>query len=99
MYLTMKRWSNIDLYFSQKRQVRRKHGLNRSRNCKELLQYIKHKLYGFDFTEKMQLVEKDSIFVPAGADSITKIKVDFESQVSEIQNLSHQILEPNKRSR
>jgi len=52
----------------------------KDKNCDVLLQYIKHLLYGFEFNEKIQLTEKDTIFIPIGADSITKINVDFENQ-------------------
>jgi len=52
----------------------------KEKNCDALLQYLRHKLYAFDFNVKPQLVEKDTILVPAGADSITKIQVDFGNQ-------------------
>jgi len=51
----------------------------RDKNCDVVLQYIKHKLYGFDFAVK-PILEKDVLFFPSGYDSIKKIQVDFESQ-------------------
>jgi len=61
----------------------------KDKNCDVLLQFIRHKLYGFDFVHKLQLVEKDTILMPSGADSIKKIPVDFENQ-----NLSKDPEEP-----
>jgi dynein light intermediate chain 1 len=52
----------------------------KDKNCDVLLNYLRHKLYGFDFLHKLQLVEKDTILMPAGADSMIKIQVDFENQ-------------------
>jgi len=52
----------------------------KEKNCDVLLQYLRHKLYGFDFVYKAQELEKDTIFMPAGADSMAKIQVDFENQ-------------------
>jgi len=52
----------------------------KDKNCDVLLQYLRHKLYGFDFIHKAQELEKDIIFMPAGADSMAKIQVDFENQ-------------------
>ena len=44
-----------------------------------LLNYIKHRLYGYDFVTKPSL-DKETIFFPAGYDSMAKIKVDFQNQ-------------------
>jgi len=52
----------------------------KEKNCDVLLHYLRHKLYGFDFIHKLQLIEKDTILMPAGADSMTKIQIDFENQ-------------------
>jgi len=52
----------------------------KDKNCDVLLQYIKHKLYGFEFHHKPQFQEKDIFFMPAGADSLVKINSDFENQ-------------------
>jgi len=52
----------------------------KEKNIDILLQYLKHKLYYFDFNHKPQLFEKDILFIPVGADSMTKINVDFENQ-------------------
>jgi len=49
-------------------------------NCDVLLQYIHHKLYNFDFTHKAQLMDKDSLLIPAGFDSVSKITTDFDNQ-------------------
>jgi len=52
----------------------------KDKNCDILLKYLKHVLYGFEFNVKPQLLEKDQLFVPIGADSTGKIKVDFDNQ-------------------
>lgn len=52
----------------------------KDKNCDILLKYLKHILYGFEFNVKPQLLEKDILFVPIGADSVAKIKVDFDNQ-------------------
>lgn len=51
----------------------------RNRNVDVLFEYIRHKLYSFELSHKLQLVEKDVLFVPAGADSKTKIQLDEEN--------------------
>lgn len=52
----------------------------KDKNCDVILKYIKHVLYGLEFTTKPQLLEKDILFMPIGADSLAKIKVDFDNQ-------------------
>lgn len=52
----------------------------RDKNCDLLRGYVKHLLYALDFDASPQLIEKDTIFVPAGWDSIEKIQIDFNSQ-------------------
>lgn len=42
--------------------------------------YVKHLLYALEFDATPQLIEKDTIFVPAAWDSIEKIQIDFSSQ-------------------
>jgi hypothetical protein len=37
-------------------------------------------MFKFDFRHCAQLVEKDSIFVPIGWDTMAKIKLDFDNQ-------------------
>ncbi|KAK5582137.1 hypothetical protein RB653_003720 [Dictyostelium firmibasis] len=49
-------------------------------NCDVTLEYIENILFGFELKSKTQLIEKDQIFVPAGWDTLAKIKVDFENQ-------------------
>lgn len=49
-------------------------------NCSLLVDYIEHRLFGFELRQRAQLLEKDSIFVPFGWDSMTKIKLDFDNQ-------------------
>jgi dynein light intermediate chain 1 len=44
------------------------------------MEYIQHVLYEYGFSHKVQLLEKESIFVPAGWDSFAKIQADFENQ-------------------
>jgi dynein light intermediate chain 1 len=38
-------------------------------NVELLYKYIMHRLYGFDFDHKPQVLEKHSLFVPTGFDS------------------------------
>jgi dynein light intermediate chain 1 len=52
----------------------------RDKNCDVLRGYVKHLLYGLEFDASPQLIEKDTVFVPAGWDSIEKIQIDFSSQ-------------------
>jgi hypothetical protein len=49
-------------------------------NIELLLHYLQHILFGLTFNHKPQLLQKDSLFVPIGWDSIQKIEVDFQSQ-------------------
>lgn len=49
-------------------------------NCDILGEYIRHKLYNFEFNHKLQLTEKDCTFVPIGVDSMAKINIDFANQ-------------------
>lgn len=51
-------------------------------NCDLLLSYLRHRMYGTEITSKPQLMEKEAIFIPAGADSLTKIKLDFNENQS-----------------
>eukprot|EP01116_Phalansterium_solitarium_P021965 TRINITY_DN7063_c0_g1_i1.p1 TRINITY_DN7063_c0_g1~~TRINITY_DN7063_c0_g1_i1.p1 ORF type:complete len:503 (-),score=136.68 TRINITY_DN7063_c0_g1_i1:516-1853(-) len=50
------------------------------KNVDVLLHYIQFKLYGFEFGHRVELVEKDGIFMPAGADAPVRIQLDFDSQ-------------------
>lgn len=52
----------------------------RDKNCDVLRGYVKHLLYALEFDATPQLIEKDTIFVPAAWDSIEKIQIDFSSQ-------------------
>lgn len=52
----------------------------RDKNCDVLRSYVKHLLYALDFDASPQLIEKDTVFIPAGWDSIEKIQIDFNSQ-------------------
>ena len=45
-----------------------------SKNLDTLYQYINHRLYNYKFANKPQIVEKDSLFIPAGFDSLNLIK-------------------------
>ena len=45
-----------------------------SKNLDTLYQYMNHRLYGFNFATKAQIVEKDELFIPAGFDSLTLIR-------------------------
>ena len=49
-------------------------------NCNLLMEYIQNQLYEIDFASPAQVVEKESIFVPSGWDSLAKIQADFENQ-------------------
>ena len=44
------------------------------------MDYIKHKLFGFEFTIRPIIEVKETLFIPSGHDSMNKIKVDFENQ-------------------
>ncbi|CDW56778.1 dynein intermediate chain [Trichuris trichiura] len=52
------------------------------RNCDTLYKYILHRIYGFPFTQAVSVLERDSVFVPAGWDTINKIKILEETFVS-----------------
>ena len=45
-----------------------------SRNLDTLYQYLGHRLYNFNFTQKPQIVENDALFVPSGFDSLNLIQ-------------------------
>lgn len=45
-----------------------------------MMEYIQNQLYDVDFGHVAQVVEKESIFVPSGWDSLAKIQADFENQ-------------------
>eukprot|EP00824_Muranothrix_gubernata_P003244 TRINITY_DN13968_c0_g1_i1.p1 TRINITY_DN13968_c0_g1~~TRINITY_DN13968_c0_g1_i1.p1 ORF type:complete len:490 (+),score=111.73 TRINITY_DN13968_c0_g1_i1:31-1500(+) len=49
------------------------------KNIDTLHNYILHRLYNYGFTQKAQVLEKDSVLVPAGWDSGKKISVLLES--------------------
>jgi len=49
-------------------------------NCDVLLSYLRHKLYGFEFVHKFDVTEKETVFVPSGADSMARIQLDFSNQ-------------------
>jgi len=51
-------------------------------NCKLCMGYIKNRMYGSYVTMTPQLYDKDSIFIPAGADSMNKIRADFAENQS-----------------
>jgi dynein light intermediate chain 1 len=50
------------------------------KNCDVLNSYIKHKLFGFELAIPAQLVDKDSLFIPSGWDSLAKIQLEFSNQ-------------------
>lgn len=45
-----------------------------SRNLDTLYQYLGHRLYNFNFTQKTQIIEKDELFIPSGFDSLNLIR-------------------------
>ncbi|CAJ0575522.1 unnamed protein product, partial [Mesorhabditis spiculigera] len=53
-------------------------------------QYIVHRAYGLPFTTSAQMIDRDTIFVPAGWDSEKKIEI-VRSNITEID-----VLEPNR---
>jgi hypothetical protein len=57
-------------------------------NCDAVLEYVEHCLYGHELKRPMQL-ERETLFVPAGSDSINKVNVDFSTQ-----SLSKDVNEP-----
>jgi hypothetical protein len=54
--------------------------VKRNINIDLLLAYLEHILFGLEFHHKPQLLQKDSIFVPIGWDSLQKIEIDFQNQ-------------------
>lgn len=47
--------------------------INQQTNLEILYRYILHRLYDFDFQAKGQILQKDSIFIPSGFDSLLLI--------------------------
>ena len=41
---------------------------------------MEHRLFGFEMRQRAQMLEKDTIFIPFGWDSVSKIKLDFDNQ-------------------
>lgn len=58
------------IYTSAKRDI----------NINVLLEFIRYRLTDNEFTHKFQIAEKESIFIPMGSDSLTKIKITFSNQ-------------------
>ncbi|BFZ12818.1 hypothetical protein BsWGS_15857 [Bradybaena similaris] len=52
------------------------------RNCDLLYRYLVHRIYGFPFTSPALVVDKDSVFVPAGWDNEKKISILHENLTS-----------------
>lgn len=44
------------------------------KNLDTLYQYLCHRLYNFNFTQKPQILEKEVLFVPSGFDSLNLIR-------------------------
>lgn len=57
-------------------------------NINALYDYIMHRIYGFPFKHKAQVLTKDSIFIPSGWDSLSLIRetnyVEAEGKVQEL---------------
>lgn len=51
------------------------------KNCELFSRYLQHRIYGFPFTAAAYVVEKDSVFVPAGWDNAKKIGILTENLV------------------
>ncbi|KAJ1374637.1 hypothetical protein KIN20_037368 [Parelaphostrongylus tenuis] len=49
------------------------------KNIQILYKYVVHRAFGFPFTNTAQLIERDSVFVPAGWDGDKKIEIVRES--------------------
>ncbi|XP_025415479.1 cytoplasmic dynein 1 light intermediate chain 2-like [Sipha flava] len=49
------------------------------KNCDLLYKYLMHRIYRFPFKTPALIVEKDSVFVPSGWDSLKKIEVLYEN--------------------
>ncbi|VDN96303.1 unnamed protein product [Rodentolepis nana] len=45
------------------------------KNCGLLNNYIQHRVYGFPFTQSAYVIDKDSVFIPTGWDSLKKISL------------------------
>nr|CDS21951.1 Dynein intermediate chain [Echinococcus granulosus] len=45
------------------------------KNCGLLKNYLQHRIYGFPFTQNAYVIDKDSVFIPAGWDSLNKISL------------------------
>ncbi|VDD82625.1 unnamed protein product [Mesocestoides corti] len=45
------------------------------KNCGLLSSYLQHRIYGFPFTQNAYVIDKDSVFIPAGWDSLNKISL------------------------
>ncbi|KAL5105327.1 Cytoplasmic dynein 1 light intermediate chain 2 [Taenia crassiceps] len=45
------------------------------KNCGLLKSYLQHRIYGFPFTQSPYVIDKDSVFIPAGWDSLNKISL------------------------
>lgn len=52
------------------------------KNCDLLFKYLVHRIYGFSFSMPAYVVEKDSVFVPAGWDTEKKISILNENLAS-----------------
>ncbi|KXJ23784.1 Cytoplasmic dynein 1 light intermediate chain 2 [Exaiptasia diaphana] len=46
-----------------------------NKNCSLFLKYILHRIYGLPFHSSALVVDKDSVFIPSGWDSIKKINI------------------------
>nr|CDS30336.1 expressed protein [Hymenolepis microstoma] len=45
------------------------------KNCGLLNNYMQHRIYGFPFTQSAYVIDKDSVFIPTGWDSLNKISL------------------------
>ncbi|EYB97059.1 hypothetical protein Y032_0143g2364 [Ancylostoma ceylanicum] len=61
------------------------------KNIQVLYKYVVHRAYGFPFTSTAQLIERDSVFVPAGWDGEKKIEIVKEG-LSDVDS----VLEPTR---
>ncbi|EDV29764.1 uncharacterized protein TRIADDRAFT_52490 [Trichoplax adhaerens] len=52
--------------------------LKEKKNVDILLRYLLHRLYGFSFKYPASVVEKDTIFIPSGWDTMKKIGILYE---------------------
>lgn len=56
-------------------------------NTQLLYEYITHRLYGFEFKHKTNLIEKDAYFIPAGYDSLPLLtSSDIQGDLTKIYN-------------